>query len=544
MGMRPSSAASQASPLRFGAPLAAAAVLGVLAGYPLWRLVAEALSGGGMGDALSATGVRTAAFNSLWTSAAAATLAAAAGTAVALLTERYRIRGAAALRVAMVGTLIVPPFVSAVSWQATYAPFGLLDDLTGLSGGWIDGRVGVVVVIAVNVAPLAFLVVAAALRGSRLGDVERAARAAGAADAATLRSITLPLIRPALAAAWLVGFAAALANFGVTTVLGTSAGFDTLTTRVYRAIAFSAREAAFQEAVAMALVLVLLALVVIALTDSRFVSGRMTGLADPTTGRIGSMAPAPPGAAALAWGYLTLSLMLPLGGLVLRALTRAVGVSASPGNWTLANFRAVWDARTWEALGRSAALAASAALLALAVAGLLVFVSRTGNRRWGSAAAVMFAVPGTSIALAVSLGYGRWIANTAAIILVAYVAKLLVLAHRPLAGSAVSIHPDLLRAGRAAGAGPGGLLRWIVAPMLRSAIVAGAVLVFVFAVHELTMSSLLRGPGNETLAVVVLDYQQIGDPTVTAALAVVLAIVIAVVAAPLLWLRRVWGAPQ
>ena len=80
--------------------------------------------------------------------------------------------------------------------------------------------------------------------------------------------------------------------------------------------------------------------------------------------------------------------------------------------------------------------------------------------------------------------------------------------------------------------------------MLRSAIVAGAVLVFVFAVHELTMSSLLRGPGNETLAVVVLDYQQIGDPTVTAALAVVLAIVVAVVAAPLLWLRRFWGAPQ
>jgi iron(III) transport system permease protein len=518
--------------------------LGVLVGYPLGRLVVEALRGGGLGDALGTRGVRTAGFNSLWSSAAAATLAAALGTAVALLTERYRVRGASALRVAMVGTLIVPPFVSAVSWQATYSPFGLLDDLTGLSAGWIEGRVGVVVVVAVNIAPLAFLLVAAALRGSRLGDLERVARASGAGDAATLRSITLPLIRPALVAAWLVGFAAALANFGAPTVLGTSAGFDTLTTRVYRAVAFSAREAAFQEAVAMALLLALMALVVIALTDSRFVSGRTTGLADRTTGRIASVTPAPPGAVAAAWGYLTLSLVLPLGGLVLRALTRAVGVSASPGNWTLANFRAVWDARTWEALGRSAALAAAAAALALAVAGVLVFVQRSGSRRWGPAAAVMFAVPGTSIALAVSLGYGRWIANTAAIILVAYVAKLLVLAHRPLAGSVVSIHPDLLRAGRAAGAGPGALVRWIVAPMLRSAIVAGTVLVFVFAVHELTMSSLLRGPGNETLAVVVLDYQQIGDPTVTAALAVVLAIVVAVVALPLLWLRRSWGAPQ
>jgi iron(III) transport system permease protein len=80
--------------------------------------------------------------------------------------------------------------------------------------------------------------------------------------------------------------------------------------------------------------------------------------------------------------------------------------------------------------------------------------------------------------------------------------------------------------------------------MLRSAIVAGAVLVFVFGVHELTMSSLLHGPGNETLAVVILDYQQIGDPTVTAALAVMLAAAVAAIAAPLVWLRRSWGAPQ
>jgi iron(III) transport system permease protein len=236
--------------------------------------------------------------------------------------------------------------------------------------------------------------------------------------------------------------------------------------------------------------------------------------------------------------------LLPTAGLVLRAITRAVGVSSAPGNWTLANFAEALDARVWEALGRSFLLAVGAAVLALVAAGLLVFVQRITGRGWGAVAVMMFAVPGTSIALATSLGYGRWIANTAAIILVAYVAKLLVLAHRPLAAGMTGIHPDLIRAGRASGAGPLRVLWSVLLPLLRPAVIAGAVLVFLFAIHELTMSSILHGPGNETLAVVILDYQQIGDPTVTAALAVTLAAVVGAAAAPLLWLRRSWGGSQ
>ena len=528
------------------APAAGVLMLVLLVGYPLGRLLVTSVEdgAGALIDSLATATVRTAAFNSLWTSAAAATIALLVGTRVALLTERYRVRAAGAIRVAMVGTLLVPPFVSAMSWQATYAPFGLLDDLTGVAAPWLEGRAGVTAVIAVNVAPLAFLVVAAALRGTRVADLERSARASGASDSATVRLITLPLIRPALAAGWLLGFAAALSSFGVPAVLGSPAGFETLTTRVYRAIAFSARAAAFQEAVAMALLLAVVALVVVGLADSRLVSGPAGGLAGGAAGRPGTGSAPPPGTVAATSGYLLLSLVLPLGGLLLRAITRAVGVSAAPGNWTLANFQAALDGRTWEAVGRSVLLAAGAAVLALLAAGLLVFVQRTGARRWGVAPTVMFAVPGTTIAIAMSLGYGRWIANTAAIILVAYVAKLLALAHRPLAGSVASIHPDLVRAARASGAGPMAVAQTVFAPMLRSAAVAAGILVFVFAVHELTMSSILHGPGNETLAVVVLDYQQIGDPTVTSALAVMLAAAIGAIAAPLLWLRRSWGAPQ
>ena len=54
------------------------------------------------------------------------------------------------------------------------------------------------------------------------------------------------------------------------------------------------------------------------------------------------------------------------------------------------------------------------------------------------------------------------------------------------------------------------------------------------------MSSLLRGPGTETLAVVVLDVQQLGDAGVTAALAVVLVVVVGVLGVVSAVARRAW----
>ena len=64
-------------------------------------------------------------------------------------------------------------------------------------------------------------------------------------------------------------------------------------------------------------------------------------------------------------------------------------------------------------------------------------------------------------------------------------------------------------------------------------IVAGGLIVFMFGLHEVTMSSLLYGPGSATLAVVVLNLQQLGDNGLTAALALVLAMLVALAAVPI-----------
>jgi iron(III) transport system permease protein len=159
----------------------------------------------------------------------------------------------------------------------------------------------------------------------------------------------------------------------------------------------------------------------------------------------------------------------------------------------------------------------------------------------GTAVTLTFAVAGSALAVAVLLAYGRFLRDTLAIILVAYLAKFWALGHRPLAGAVDRLPDDLVRAGRASGARRFDVLRTIVAPLLRPALAGGWLLVFLFAVHELTISSLLYGPGDETLAVVILNRQEIGDVAVTSALSVLLTALIAVAAVLLLVVRRAAG---
>jgi len=62
------------------------------------------------------------------------------------------------------------------------------------------------------------------------------------------------------------------------------------------------------------------------------------------------------------------------------------------------------------------------------------------------------------------------------------------------------------------------------------AVTIAIALVFVLAFHELTMSTILYGPGTETFAVVIMNQQDLGGVGATAALAMVLTVPFAAVA--------------
>jgi iron(III) transport system permease protein len=125
-----------------------------------------------------------------------------------------------------------------------------------------------------------------------------------------------------------------------------------------------------------------------------------------------------------------------------------------------------------------------------------------------------------------------------ATILLAYLAKLWALAHRPISAGVDRLPPAGVRAARASGATLAIGLGTVALPLIRAALITGWALCFLTALHEVTMSSLLYGPGSETLAVVVLNSADLGQIGVTAALSVLVTLVVVLPAAALWALSR------
>lgn len=492
-----------------------AAAVGLVV-VPLVELLAETAEAGAALDA----GTGGAVGGSLLVSTAATLVAVVVGTAGALITERGP--RPAVLRVAFVVPLVVPPFVSAVAAARAFGPGGLTDDLVGIAVPGLVGPVGIVLVMAVHAAPLVYLLVAASLATRARPEFEAAGLASGASPRRVLGRITLPLLGPAVVGGGALAFAVSMNSFGIPAVLGIPAGFPTITTRIYGDLARSASDEAFGRVLLLSVALVGIVLVAVVAAERM---GRRATAVVPGAAAREPLPRTPPGrrGRGFLWVYLGVTTGVPLLALLATALTRAVGLAPWPGNWTLANFSEAWSGPAWPAATRSLALAALAASV-LSVFGLAAAVGARRSRWSGPVTAATFAVPGSALAVAVLLAYGPWLRDTLLLVLIAYLAKFWALAHRSIDGSAASLEQEAVRAARAAGAGRWRTLRRIVLPSLLPAAAAGWLLVFLFGIHELTMSSLLYGPGTETLAVHTLNVQQLGDVTVTSALAVLLTV--------------------
>jgi iron(III) transport system permease protein len=495
-----------------------------------------------LADVLSKPGFGSAVVHSLSLSAAATLLAVPVGVAIALALRDPELPGRAFWRAAVLLPLVVPDFVLGFSWLRAYARAGLTSELFGFAWTSIQGPVGVSVIVAVNVVPLVYLIIAVGLATRAEPTTERAARASGARPATVLWTITLPLLSPAMTTAAVLVFVLSMGAFAVPQLVGAPAGFSTITTRIYADLALGSDPQLFVEAITLALLLVVVTLIVVTpeiLLGGRLQLGRMAARDTdwPSSSRTTRVIVTT--AMAL---YLMITSGLPLLALLSAAVTRAIGVPSTPDNWTIGNFLAVLTPRTGQALGRSLLLALAAATILLMLGTIAAALGRTrGGRSVSILITLTLVLPGSTLAIGLLIGYGRWLADTLVIILLAYLAKLWALAHRPISAAVDRLPQAALHAARVSGAGLATALVTVVVPLLRPALLAAWAVCFLTAVHEVTMSSLLYGPGSETLAVVVLNSADLGGVGVTAALSVLITAVVVLPAAALWALSRPRG---
>jgi iron(III) transport system permease protein len=182
---------------------------------------------------------------------------------------------------------------------------------------------------------------------------------------------------------------------------------------------------------------------------------------------------------------------------------------------------------------------------------LLVWRRTPVLRALAALAEVPYALPGVVLAIAMILLFLRplplvgWsLYNTPWIILLAYLARFLALSLRPVVSGYQQLDRSLEEAARMAGASFGYRLRTVALPLVAPVAGAGALLVFLTAFSELTVSALLWSAGAETLGVVIFGLDQAGDAVSAAAVSVlaVLATIAAMLGVALVGRRLPAGA--
>ncbi|ADI14852.1 ABC transporter permease [Truepera radiovictrix] len=531
--------------------------------YPLAELFWRALSVEGqlsLGNLrwLGSERVRGALGHSLLVSSGATALAVTGGLLLALLltTDLW---GRRAVQLAFLTPLVIPPQVLALAWLQWAGPVGYLQggvrSALGLQGRlWsLHGPGGVTLLLALFVLPVALLTLSAGLRG--IGrDALEAAALDGASAPQRWRFVLLPLLRPHLSAATLLCFLGALGNFGIPALLAIPARYSTLPTLLYQEVlAFSS--GGLGRAAALALLFGLPALMalwlqgrVVARSETRALGGERELRATPL-GRWRLFVSAL---------LLLLTLLLvvgPLAAMTATALLRAYGLPLAWDNLTTDHLRFIWELdRARRAAVHSLVLSAGAAVIAACLAFLLGYLLQRLRGRSVVALRLVvelpYALPGLIFALALILVWlpsplpGVSLYGTLWLLLIAYVGRFLAFALQPIGAAWRQLDPSLEEAARVDGASLGQTFRFVLAPLMAPSLVAAALLVFLQAFAELTLSALLAGSGTETLGWLVFGLEQGGYTNQAAALGVLLVgalfLVTALVALTRRWAARRW----
>ncbi|WP_235021882.1 MULTISPECIES: ABC transporter permease [unclassified Rathayibacter] len=499
---------------------------------PLGTVLVLAAGGDHLGVLLEGDVVE-AGVNSLVSSAVSAVLAVAVGTLFAVLLDRTDLPGRRVLRMVALSPLLVPPFVGAIAWVGIAGPTSAVNLWwRGLTGGplWsIYGGDGVVFLLTVHSYPIAMLIVSAALRRIP-GDLELAARIGGASALRAVATITLPLLRPAIASALLLIGVSNLADFGIPSIIGLPERYVTLSTLVYRYIQSGTVENPLEVVATIGAVLLVIAVAAL-VVDALLARRRVELDSAATPPQLLALGPARDVAAAATWTIVLGLTLLPLLALLSQALLPAPGVPLTLENLTLDNITRAVTAKNTATGALTSVLLALGAGVVCGVIGLAVgtVTTRTRSRDNAALRAVALlpqAIPGLVIAVAwLVLAPRIGLFNTPWLILCAYITSFVALVVQSVAAPLAATPLTAEEAARISGASRLRALVDISCRMAVPAAIAGSVLVVLTAVRELTLSVLLLSPGAQTLGVAIFNLQQAGSYNTAAALSLLVTVV-------------------
>jgi iron(III) transport system permease protein len=397
--------------------------------------------------------------------------------------------------------LVIPSYIGAFAFVSAFGPRGVLQGILAPLGVQelpeIYGLFGTVLVLTLFTYPYVYLTTRASLL-SFDGSVVEAARTLNHSRWEAFRRVTLPQIKPGIAAGSLLVALYTLSDFGTPQIMR----FDVFTRMIYVWYNnfFLGRAALFS--------LLLLALTVgILVWESRFNASRegahvSAGSRRPGRVSLGRWTWPAVGFCAL---VAVLGLAIPLGVLVMWLFRTSPAYAQ--GGLTFDIAYAV------NSVGVAAAAAIGAVLLALPIA----YLSARSDGWLGSlperATYVGYAMPGVVLGLALiflGLKYVNAVYQTVALLVFAYIVRFIPQAVGTVESSILQVDPKHSEAARSMGDSPLRSFWRVTLPQISPGVIAGGALVFLTTMKELPATLLLRPLGFETFVTYIWQVQEQG----------------------------------
>ena len=464
------------------------ALLALFVIYPLAMLASTAVMEDGraslspLASVLAKPGTQRAFVNSLLLGTLVGVLGTALGFLFAFTVSRTNLKShwVRLIDAMTLLPLISPPFTTSIAFIFSFGPRGLITyELFGIRGANVYGLTSTLAAEVLTYFPIAYLALRPVLAAIG-GNLEEMAFSLGSSRARVFRTVTLPLALPGLANAFLLLFAASLADFATPLILAGNA-FPVLPTEAYLQITglFDLKGGA-----AMSLLLLVPAALVYFMQRTWVERGHyvtISGKAGPQS-TIKSVTPSARFALILACLAVAFFIAYLYALLLHASLVVAFGANHT---WTLAHYRVIFTD------GRKAIV--DTMIIALAgmplggFYGVLVgyVVARkqfTGRAAMEIVSMVNYALPGTIVGIAYLIAFNDppvALTGTALIIIACYVFRYSPTGIRTTVALLHQIDRSLEEASKSLGARSVTTFRRITLPLVMPAFFAGVGVVFI-----------------------------------------------------------------
>jgi len=441
-------------------------------------------------------------------------LATLIGLPLGILLARTDLPLRRTLAVLFVIPLLIPPYVTAVSWFHILGREGFLSQLLGpavgaRTSGWLFGLPGCVLVLFSTFLPIVILLTMTYLK-TVSPHLEEAGKLVGKWPR-VLRQITVRLIMPGVLLGAMLVFLLSMGEFGVPTFLRYSV-FPVESFTQFSA--FYNFEAATAATIPLGVITLGLLAVERIFLRSKTYQLRPAGTdhqfprIDLGSGRL--------------WLFAIVSVLsflivvLPLLALVIES-------------FSLSAFRGAFS-RAGDSLVRSLTYAAIGASLLAIVGFFCGYLIHTRSlplwRGVDSLTIFLFALPSTVIGIGLTTLWNRPSTNliyaTPVIIIFGYLAQYTALTSRITVTSLAQIPPSMEEAAQTAGAAWLRRTGFIIAPLAKRGLIAGWIVGFIFCLRDTGISMMVYPPGHDTFPVRIFTLMANGPPSLIAALCVTL----------------------